>query len=71
MADPLLIRCATHGPYLVEGPLRIQDPTGAIVTLEVGQKAALCRCGHSGNKPFCDGEHRKAGFVAAEPAKQP
>lgn len=71
MADPFLIRCATNGPYLVEGPLQIQDPTGAVVTLEAGQKAALCRCGHSSNRPFCDGEHKRKDFVAAEPAKQP
>ena len=39
-----------NGPYLVEVDGQV--------------KAALCRCGHSSNKPFCDGTHKKVGFQA-------
>ncbi|WP_412067973.1 CDGSH iron-sulfur domain-containing protein [Rubrivirga sp. IMCC43871] len=50
------------GPLLVAGPVTIVASDGTAVTKA---KAALCRCGHSQNKPFCDGSHREAGFVAA------
>jgi uncharacterized Fe-S cluster protein YjdI len=53
--------CATeNGPLLVSGGVRIVDADGAV--LYEGEKAALCRCGGSGNKPFCDGTHAKNGF---------
>jgi uncharacterized Fe-S cluster protein YjdI len=53
--------CATeNGPLLVSGGVRIVDADGAV--LYEGEKAALCRCGGSANKPFCDGTHAKNGF---------
>jgi uncharacterized Fe-S cluster protein YjdI len=53
--------CATeNGPLLVSGGVRIVDAEGAV--LYEGEKAALCRCGGSANKPFCDGTHAKNGF---------
>jgi len=51
-----------NGPYLVEGLENLRDATGA---LETGPTVALCRCGASANKPFCDGAHRAAGFSSA------
>ncbi len=50
-----------NGPLLFRGPLTIAGRGGARVTLDRG---ALCRCGRSKDKPFCDGSHRDAGFTA-------
>lgn len=50
----------TDGPYEVTGEVRIVAPDGTVLR-ETG-KAFLCRCGHSANKPFCDGSHRKVGW---------
>jgi CDGSH-type Zn-finger protein len=53
--------CASaNGPLLVTGGVRIVDAEGTV--LYEGEKATLCRCGGSGNKPFCDGTHEKIGF---------
>jgi CDGSH-type Zn-finger protein/uncharacterized Fe-S cluster protein YjdI len=51
------------GPLYVRGRIEILDAAGATVSRET--RAALCRCGASGNKPFCDGSHEKAGFEDA------
>jgi len=48
-----------NGPYLVEGLESLQNRKGAV---EAKPRMALCRCGGSGNKPFCDGTHAKIGF---------
>jgi uncharacterized Fe-S cluster protein YjdI len=58
--QPLELRTSENGPLLVSGGVRILDANGAV--LYEGEKAALCRCGGSGNKPFCDGTHEKNGF---------
>jgi CDGSH-type Zn-finger protein/uncharacterized Fe-S cluster protein YjdI len=50
------------GPLKVEGNLEICSGTGRVV--ERGVAMWLCRCGHSKNKPFCDGAHKAAGFQA-------
>jgi uncharacterized Fe-S cluster protein YjdI len=49
------------GPLLVRGPIRVVQPDG---TTEELPRAAFCRCGQSGNKPFCDGTHREVWFRA-------
>ena len=54
------IVCATDGPLLVRGPLKVVASDGG--TSE-GTKGALCRCGASSTKPFCDGSHRDVGFI--------
>lgn len=59
---PLKIAPAVNGPLIVSGPLEICSGTGRTVTRT--EKAALCRCGGSSNKPFCDSTHRKNGFQA-------
>ena len=55
------IRPSPNGPLLVRGPIRVVDADGNVTELE---KAALCRCGQSKNKPFCDGTHKSIGFIA-------
>jgi len=61
------IRCRANGPLLVEGTVRVVDHEGHPFPVPEGKTTiALCRCGHSGNKPFCDGAHRDAGFIAEE-----
>ncbi len=49
-----------NGPLLVYGTLNISDLDGNIETKE--DKTAFCRCGHSNNKPYCDGSHAKSNF---------
>lgn len=59
--DPVVIVCATNGPLLVRGPLTVVASDGVTVQ---GTKGALCRCGLSSTRPFCDGSHRESGFSA-------
>jgi CDGSH-type Zn-finger protein/uncharacterized Fe-S cluster protein YjdI len=56
----LKIKPLTDGPLLIAGKLAIYASTGRAAWK--GEKAALCRCGESKNKPFCDGSHKAAGF---------
>jgi CDGSH-type Zn-finger protein len=56
----LNVRPQTNGPLAVDGPLEIISGTGRVVARVT--RARLCRCGGSGNKPFCDGTHAKIGF---------
>lgn len=62
ISGPLAIRCAKNGPLLLQGNFRIVAGTGR--DQFHGTKAALCRCGESDNKPFCDGSHKTNGFEA-------
>ena len=61
-----IIKARENGPLLVSGPVVVQDHLGN--TFDAGGKdpIALCRCGQSARKPFCDGSHRNCGFVAGE-----
>ncbi len=65
MSDPT-IQVLPKGPYLVAGRFTVQDASGN--KIETTEKVALCRCGASTNKPFCDGTHSKVGFEAAAAA---
>ena len=58
----LRVVTATNGPLLLQGNFEIQDASGQQVFRD--EKAALCRCGGSANKPFCDGTHIENGFTA-------
>jgi CDGSH-type Zn-finger protein len=62
------ITARPNGPYLVEGEIELYDPAGNRVETAGKPKVALCRCGGSTTKPFCDGTHSKIGFQAAEAA---
>ncbi len=65
---PIKITVRPNGPYLVEGDVEVYDPTGTHVSTAGRPIIALCRCGGSANKPFCDGTHNRIGFKAAEAA---
>ena len=68
MAD-VEIKARENGPYKVTGPVRLIDADGNEYELPAdGSPVALCRCGGSTTKPFCDGTHSKKGFEAAERA---
>ena len=69
MADSVTIRIRDDGPALVEGPITILDAAGNEFPLDTSKPmVALCRCGNSKNRPFCDGSHRTSGFSASERA---
>ena len=55
-----------NGPIQVSGDFTVTDADGTAYPLEAGKDVYLCRCGQSGNKPFCDGSHKRVGFVADE-----
>jgi CDGSH-type Zn-finger protein len=55
MADDVNITPSENGPYLVSGPVHLTDVDGR--EIEHPDQMALCRCGGSSNKPFCDGTH--------------
>lgn len=72
------IRCREDGPLVVELPtdgeaaaaIRVTDHLGGEFPLPTGKPlVALCRCGQSGTRPFCDGTHKTCGFRAAERAR--
>lgn len=66
------IRCRENGPLVIQGAFQIVDHLGNPFPLPQGKDTiALCRCGHSKNRPFCDGSHRTVGFQAGETAPPP
>jgi uncharacterized Fe-S cluster protein YjdI len=60
--QPAVVEEVPNGPLYVSGRVTVTDPDGGVFADE--PRVALCRCGASGNKPFCDGSHKDAGFVA-------
>jgi 3-phenylpropionate/trans-cinnamate dioxygenase ferredoxin subunit len=60
------IETIKNGPYIVTGEVELIDADGNKFPEE--KRMALCRCGASTEKPFCDGTHSKIGFKAAEKA---
>jgi len=65
------IRLRRNGPYVIDSQeVRIVDWDGVAYVVE-RWPIALCRCGASTKKPFCDGTHSKIGFAAAEAALGP
>jgi CDGSH-type Zn-finger protein len=66
--DEVIIQVRENGPYKISGPITIVDAEGREFELPEGSAVALCRCGHSENKPFCDASHKRVGFVADDAA---
>ena len=62
----MTITVRKNGPYLASGPVELRDADGNLYPAK--ETVALCRCGASTKKPFCDGTHSKLGFQAAERA---
>lgn len=58
----LSVKAAPNGPLLLSGNFAMYTASGRLAYRS--GRAALCRCGHSKNKPFCDGSHQAAGFKA-------
>lgn len=58
------IQIIKDGPIIVSGDFEVLDASGN--KIDCGDKSALCRCGASSNKPFCDGTHKKTGFSDAQ-----
>jgi CDGSH-type Zn-finger protein len=58
----LKVEVRPNGPLLVTGAVVVAGADGAPVF--AGDRAALCRCGASATKPFCDGAHKRIGFQA-------
>jgi CDGSH-type Zn-finger protein len=64
------IRVRPSGPLIIEGPVQIVDDQGNPFFPDPNKpRVALCRCGQSANKPFCDGAHNRCGFQADEMAR--
>lgn len=65
--EDVTIKVRESGPYLVRGTFTLTDADGNVYSVE-GPNVALCRCGGSQTKPFCDGSHKTNGFAAGERA---
>jgi CDGSH-type Zn-finger protein len=59
-----------NGPLRLEGEFTLCDQDGAAFGLGGRTVISLCRCGHSENKPFCDGAHSQAGFKSEVKARE-
>ena len=63
MDDDVTITPYRDGPLLVRGPVKMQDMHGEEIAIE-RETIALCRCGKSRSRPFCDGTHKLIRFRA-------
>lgn len=64
MSEGPTIECKPNGPYIVKGLEDLRDWRGE--RIDAAPVMALCRCGGSANKPFCDSTHKKIGFSGAK-----
>jgi CDGSH-type Zn-finger protein len=71
MSQPdVVITPYRDGPLLVRGPFRMRDQDGREIVLD-RETVALCRCGRSRMRPFCDGTHQGVGWKAPSAAESP
>jgi CDGSH-type Zn-finger protein len=66
---PATITIRNNGSIRIEGEFTIRDADGQPFDLAGRDAVGLCRCGHSEDKPFCDGSHRRVGFESVCPAR--
>jgi CDGSH-type Zn-finger protein len=59
MSNEIVVK--PNGPLIARGRIRVEDANGDLLT--EGEEVFFCRCGQSGNKPFCDGAHKQCGFT--------
>ncbi|WP_263118574.1 CDGSH iron-sulfur domain-containing protein [Cellulomonas sp. RIT-PI-Y] len=67
---PVVLVACPDGPILVRGEVEIRDADGAVVPRR-RSTVALCRCGASAIKPFCDGSHKAIGFRTDDEGSRP
>lgn len=65
MSD-VTIRCRKDGPLIVTGDVTLTDHEGNVYDTSGRENVALCRCGETKKRPFCDGTHRQSGWKASE-----
>jgi CDGSH-type Zn-finger protein len=65
-----VITCANNGPLRITGNFILKDVQGNVFDLSGRETISLCRCGHSENKPFCDGAHNRNGFCSEIQARK-
>lgn len=70
MDNPVEIIVNKNGSLRVVGNFIIKDAEGNMFDLSGRTSIALCRCGHSNNKPFCDSTHKKIGFESEVKARK-
>ena len=64
--EEVVIKVRENGPLLVTGPVRVVDHLGNKFDTAAGANIALCRCGASLKKPFCDGRQDKGTLIGAD-----
>ncbi|WP_099159181.1 CDGSH iron-sulfur domain-containing protein [Virgibacillus ndiopensis] len=67
MSEKARIKVNDNGSLRITGEVELIDAEGN--GFQTKKSFSLCRCGHSSNKPFCDGTHRKVGFESRPRAK--
>jgi CDGSH-type Zn-finger protein len=61
---PTTVKAVRNGPLQLKGTFRLLDPNGEEYDLDGQRIVLLCRCGQSGNQPFCDSSHVRTGFTS-------
>ena len=67
---PTKVTIMNNGSIRLEGDFTVHDTDGNEFGLAGRTVLSLCRCGHSENKPFCDGSHKRIGFESLCPARE-
>ena len=67
--DEAKVNVRNHGPLRIEGDFKLYDADGSAFDLGGRTAISLCRCGHSQDKPFCDGSHKRVGFESEVKAR--